>query len=302
VLTLIGSGRYLAPDGTLFGSGSTLISLSATDPALDDGTPGSGAMLFTSTDGGPASPYVAPFSLQGLADGAHAVVYWSIDRAGNREASHTQSLVLDTRPPSVSPIVTGTLNADGSYSSAVRVALPAGDSGSGLRCVGYLLAPDPQPIPTCANRADGYTPGQEIMLDATTWLGYIAQDNVGNAYVGSLTITVTTPAATPPPGVTTAPRPTATYRPSVTPTPTRAMHPAPSPTSAVTHTPRPTPTWHPIDGPPILKRQLPESIQPTVVAGPGAVHIHLMPPRRATRTPTSRCTKSHGCTKPSNMK
>jgi hypothetical protein len=305
-LSLVGPGQYTAPDGTLFVAGATQISLAATDPSLDDGTPGSGALLYTSVDGLPAAPYVAPFDLQGLAnDGPHSIAYWSVDRAGNREAPRVLSLTLDTHPPSVNPLVTGTLNGDGSYSSSVTVALPASDDGSGLRRVCYVLAPDPQPIPCSSDSQYIYVPGQELRITGTTWLGFTAQDNVGNGYDGSLAIVIATPTATPHPAgpVLVSPVPTLIRRPSVTPTheptPTRTPLPIAKPTAF--STPRPAPTWRPFDGPPILKRATP-SDQPTIVTGQGVVHIHVMPPRRAARTPAPRCTKSRPCPTPSPRK
>ncbi len=305
-LTLIGPGQYTAPDGTLFVAGSTQISLAATDPPLDDGTPGSGPWLYTSADGGPTSPYVAPFGLQGLSDGPHSIAYWAIDRAGNSETPRTLSLALDTQPPSVMLLITGTLNPDGSYASAVTVALPANDAGSGLRRVCYLLAPTPDKTIYCGpDTKNIYTPGQEITIGATTWFGYTALDNVGNGFDGSLAITITTPTPASQPATPTLPAPTAaasatrTARPTAIATATHTPRPTVSPTA--TRTPRPTPTWRPIDGPPILRRETPP-VPPTVVAGQGVVHVHMMPPRRTTRTKAVRCTTTRPCPKPSRKK
>ena len=48
-------------------------------------------------DGGTAQTYTAPFIVG--APGTHAVVYWSVDAAGNSEATHTGYVNIDTTPP-----------------------------------------------------------------------------------------------------------------------------------------------------------------------------------------------------------
>jgi hypothetical protein len=245
------------------------------------------------------------------------MTYWATDAAGNTEAPHTLSLVLDATPPVVTPLVSGALNPDGSANGPVTVAFVATDAGSGVRGISYAIEP---------GFAQPYTPGQQIPIVTTSVLDFAAVDEVGNSFDGTLAITVAAPSPSPQPTdtpiptdtadptagetptptdttepavadtptrlptATHTPTPTHTPRPTYTPTPTHtptATHtPTPTRTPTATRTPQPTPSWPVIDGPPILSRT-PRSDAPPGAPGGGTLpragplHVHVLPPRRA---------------------
>jgi hypothetical protein len=80
-------------------------------------------------NGGATQSYSAaiPFS-----DGTWTVAYWSVDVAGNVEASHSLTLKVDQTPPTISASRTPAANANGWNNSAVTVSFGCADSGSGL--------------------------------------------------------------------------------------------------------------------------------------------------------------------------
>ena len=89
---------------------------------------------FYTVDGASNQTYSAPFIVS--AQGSHVVTYWSVDGAGNVEASHTVDFEID----SLAPVITfGSLtplpNAAGWNNSAVSVPFTAVDSGSGIASV-----------------------------------------------------------------------------------------------------------------------------------------------------------------------
>jgi hypothetical protein len=82
-------------------------------------------------DGGDALVYGEAFT-EPLADGSHSIEYWSIDNAGNAEEHHTTTVSVDTTAPSISAAVTsGTLGANGWYTTPVTVRFTCSDDGSG---------------------------------------------------------------------------------------------------------------------------------------------------------------------------
>ena len=70
------------------------VSLSAADTT---GGVGLAATYYT-IDGGAQQTYAAPFT---LADGAHTVTYWSVDKVGNVETAHSGYANIDTKAPTV---------------------------------------------------------------------------------------------------------------------------------------------------------------------------------------------------------
>jgi hypothetical protein len=83
-------------------------------------------------DGGDALVYGEAFT-EPLADGSHSIEYWSIDNAGNAEEHHTTTVSVDTTAPSISAAVTsGTLGANGWYTTPVTVHFTCSDDGSGI--------------------------------------------------------------------------------------------------------------------------------------------------------------------------
>ncbi|TLZ68302.1 MAG: hypothetical protein E6K12_01905 [Methanobacteriota archaeon] len=80
-------------------------------------------------DGGTWLAYTGPFV---LGDGQHVVDYFSIDLAGLPETMHSQTIAIDTTPPSTTASVSGTAGANGWYVTTVAVSLSATDPGSGI--------------------------------------------------------------------------------------------------------------------------------------------------------------------------
>ena len=238
---VLGPRQYLSTDGTLYVSESTPISLTGTDSALDDGSPGTGATVRYSLDDGPSQVYTAPFTLGHAANAAHTITYQGTDGAGNVEAPHTLTVTLDTTPPVMTPLITGTFAPDGTTHTPVTVAFTATDTGSGVASMSYGLSTVP---------IHAYTIGQRIVVSTTTTLYYAATDQVGNPLQGTLPITISTPTPTVGPPVTTTPNrthtltptraPTDTHTPTPTHTPTDTHTPTPTPTPTDTHTPTPT--------------------------------------------------------------
>jgi hypothetical protein len=249
-LTIEGPRQYTSPAGVTYVSGFTPLAIAASASA-----PGGGVTVYDQIDGGTAATYTEPILLGGLADGPHTITYWASDSAGNVEPSQTLGVVLDTQPPSITPLVTGSFAADGSAYGPVTVGFAAGDSGSGLHGIYFTLDPNLE--------SQTYTPGQQIVVTATTELGYLAIDNVGNTTAGTLAITVAAP----------TPTAAAVFLPTATPS-ASATPPGPFPTA----TPRPTPTWPPLDGPPILNRTATAGLANPALGGAASVHVHVMPP------------------------
>jgi len=103
------------------------VTLAATDP---DGT--SDVATTTDTVDGVAKPtYTAPFTVSG--DGTHPVTFSSTDKAGNAEATKTQSIMIDaTAPTSVVGTPDRAPNATGWYHAPVTVKFRGQDATSGI--------------------------------------------------------------------------------------------------------------------------------------------------------------------------
>ncbi|HYT01204.1 MAG TPA: alkaline phosphatase family protein [Thermoplasmata archaeon] len=106
------------------------VSLSSTD-AL------SGVASITyRVDNGSWSAYSGVFE---LSEGRHQVDYFATDIAGNQEAPHGRSVSIDTTPPTTTLTLSGTLGADGWYTSNVTVAFAASDATSGVAMILYRV-------------------------------------------------------------------------------------------------------------------------------------------------------------------
>jgi hypothetical protein len=91
-----------------------------------------GAAIYTKLGDGEARLYQAP--LQILNDGRHTLLFWSIDRAGNREAAQTVSLNIDSQAPGLSWGQTAPApNAAGWNNTPVSIPFTASDVTSGVQ-------------------------------------------------------------------------------------------------------------------------------------------------------------------------
>ncbi|HEV2859976.1 MAG TPA: PQQ-binding-like beta-propeller repeat protein [Pyrinomonadaceae bacterium] len=81
---------------------------------------------FFAVDGGAAQAYSAPFAVTG--DGSHTVRFWSVDQAGNAEASKYLTLMIDGTAPQTQASAAGPLGDNGWYKGPVQVTLSASDN------------------------------------------------------------------------------------------------------------------------------------------------------------------------------
>ena len=142
------------------------------------------AHTYYALDGGGDATYTAPVA---LSDGAHTVVYWSVDNAGNVETHHTGYIRVDKAAPALS--ISGASNGAW-YRHAVTLNLGASDLGSGVATITYTLdgvehvvtaATVSVPLPATPNAAH-----------TVTWT---ATDAVGNrSAVRSVTVHIDTTA------------------------------------------------------------------------------------------------------------
>ena len=103
----------------------TLISLTAS------GGPSGVAATYWSLDG---YNWVKGTSVSVSGDGLHTLAFYSVSGAGLREATHNETVRIDTTPPSTRATLTGSLSAASGtwYTSAVTVTLTATDATSGV--------------------------------------------------------------------------------------------------------------------------------------------------------------------------
>ncbi len=136
-------------------------------------------------DGGANTLYAGPFNVSG--DGTHTVNYWSIDTATNTETSHTDTLRIDTGPPTVP---TG-VNASAMSTSSVETSwTPSTDAISGV--VNYGVYRDGvlvATVPSPTFQDFGLNPGQTYVYRI------VAYDAAGNVSAQSAAASVTTPVA-----------------------------------------------------------------------------------------------------------
>lgn len=118
-------------------------------------------------DGGPSTLYAAPLV---LTHGVHTLAYWSLDVAGNKEATNTAIYQCDLNPPTstVSGVPGGWSLAD------ADLTFSGGDDLSGVAGIRYQLDSD---VPAT------FTPGVPVRVAAegTTTVRYKAVDIAGNA-------------------------------------------------------------------------------------------------------------------------
>jgi hypothetical protein len=74
--------------------------------------------------------YTGAFALS--ADGTRRVDYYSVDKAGNQEATKTITIKIDEVPPTTTHVLAGVVGLNGWHRSAVTVSLAATDATSGV--------------------------------------------------------------------------------------------------------------------------------------------------------------------------
>jgi uncharacterized cupredoxin-like copper-binding protein len=148
--------------------GSAMVKLTATDT-------GSGvASVEYKLDGGNWTAYTAAVQVSSV--GAHTVTYRATDQAGNvsAEGTLTFSVVagsVDTTPPSVSAVVSGTQNSSWQYIDAATITISALDTGSGVGSVEYKLD---------GGAWTAYTAPVAVDAEGNHTFAYRATDNAGN--------------------------------------------------------------------------------------------------------------------------
>jgi uncharacterized repeat protein (TIGR03803 family) len=108
-------------------TGPVQVTLAATDP---DGSLDVAGTYYT-VDGGARQTYTAgaPFTVSG--DGAHTILFWSVDKAGNKEPAKSSTIRIDATPPSITATRTPP-NSAGWNNTDVTVSFTGNDGGSGV--------------------------------------------------------------------------------------------------------------------------------------------------------------------------
>jgi hypothetical protein len=164
------NGWYITTPTLTFTATDATSGVASTFCRIDSGTP---------TTGGTCTVNV---------DGTHTVTYWSVDAAGNTEATHSLAVNLDRVGPATSATTSGTLGLAGWYTSAVTLTFTASDATSGVAAT-YCRIDSGTPTAggTCT-----------VNVDGTHSVNYYSVDNAGNTgTVSTLTLKVdTTPPVT----------------------------------------------------------------------------------------------------------
>jgi hypothetical protein len=145
--------------------------------ASSDGASGVAASYYT-LDGGAQTTYTAPVP---LADGAHTVIYWSVDNAGNIETAHTgYADVGSAAPTTTAPGLSNTPSP--AWTKNATMTLTAADAGSGVAHTYYTLDGGAQATYTApVHLADGahtvtYWSVDTIGTIEVTHTGYVRVD------------------------------------------------------------------------------------------------------------------------------
>ena len=173
-----------ADDHTGWRTADQTVALSAGDAGLS----GVAATYYT-LDGGPQQDYSGAFVVSG--DGSHAVAFWSVDVAGNVEATHTGYVNIDAGAPTTTAAGLQPDGATGWRNTAQTVSLSADDAGlSGVAATYYRI--DGGARQTYAAPFDVTSPGSHAII-------YWSVDGVGNpetAQVGYVNIDLAAPTVT----------------------------------------------------------------------------------------------------------
>jgi hypothetical protein len=130
-------------------------------------------------DGGDWVEYTGPFTLD--EDGAHTLVYRSVDEAGNVEASQSLELPIDATPPEVA---IGGIEDGGVYGAdeLAGVSVSGNDATSGLASLELTLDGEPVEVPVAVALV-GLAEGQHE-------LAAVASDIAGNTATTSVSFEV----------------------------------------------------------------------------------------------------------------
>ena len=110
---------------------SQSVTLSATD--AQSGV----SATYYKVDGGAQTTYTAPFTVS--TQGSHAIVYWSVDKGGNTETSHTGYVNIDATPPTTTTTNLQGSNGTGWQTGGQTVTLTATDAVSLVATTNYTV-------------------------------------------------------------------------------------------------------------------------------------------------------------------
>lgn len=181
------SAATLTPPVSASGWYSTPVTVSF---AASDGVDASGvAMLYHLLDNG--SWNTQP-SLQLTTEGAHAIMYFAQDVAGNSEVPHSLNVNIDLTPPALALVPDRAPQATGWYTAPVTLTLQANDAPSGQAAAYYRVNGGSWQAGTPANTTIQFSTNGLYQVDA------YAQDLAGNRTpIQSTAVKVdTTPPAT----------------------------------------------------------------------------------------------------------
>ncbi len=141
-------------------------------------------------DGGAQTTYSAPFTIS--TQGSHSVVYWSVDKGGNTEASHTGYVNIDATAPVTTASGLQLAANTGWQTTAQPVTLSATDGVSGVATTNYTLD---------GGAVQLYAGGPFLVSGSGSHtITYWSVDNAGNiespVHVGYVNIDTTAPVTT----------------------------------------------------------------------------------------------------------
>ena len=140
--------------------------------AASDNVGGSGVKGTYYTIDGTQHTYAAPFT---LGDGAHAVTYWSDDKAANVETPHTGYANVDTTSPATSD------NSDGLSHSSFHLVLTPTDPFSGVATTEYRIDGGPWRLGRSVQLSIHGLRHRRLGLRAGSHtVSYYSTDNAGN--------------------------------------------------------------------------------------------------------------------------
>ena len=172
-------------DLTAAGTGWQPGPVNVTLDARDSGSGVAGTSY--SIDGKGMQPYTGTFTVSG--DGSHEIDFFSVDNAGNREATEKGYVNIDSTGPTI--VTTGLQDKPdtGWQTSAQPVTLQATDPASGVAAVSYSIDGIAQPT---------YSEQFAVSGEGSNVVSYSAVDNAGNVTsgVGYVNIDTTPPVTT----------------------------------------------------------------------------------------------------------